>query len=232
MIKAVTFDCAQTLIGVDWKPAALAVRCAELAGFSFDKLGAAGTYDRLLRASWAEFQDLNLTRDCTQTDAFWMRLTETWADQCGFPAGSAQSIVDIAEQELYGPRSSVFSLYDDVVPCLDQLQSAGLQMAVVSNWDISLHRTLRSFGLSDYFETVVASMEIGIEKPDERIFRAALEKLGVLPTEALHVGDNPLDDYRGARGAGMDAVVIDRQTNSTSRVFLKSLSDLAERLEI
>ena len=83
----------------------------------------------------------------------------------------------------------------------------GVRMAIVSNWDNSLHRTLRMFGLTEYFEHVVASLEEGVEKPEARIFQIALERAGVEPGDALHVGDNPIDDWQGAKNVGMRALL-------------------------
>lgn len=229
-VKAVTFDCAQTLIAVDWRPAMLAVECATAAGLSFGELEAASTYDRLLRGAWAEFRELNLTRNESLTDAFWHRLTERWAHEMGFPVAAVEPMLSIAEEKLFGDDSQVFSLYDDVVPCLQTLKQAGVRMGVVSNWDISLHKTLRRFALTQYFEVVVASMEEGYEKPDERIFQVALDGLGIAAGECVHVGDNPVDDLMGAKRVGMRGYVIDRSQGPGSNVYLSRLTDLPEKL--
>lgn len=77
------------------------------------------------------------------------------------------------------------------------LRRRGLSLAVVSNWDISLVDRLAPLGLP-----VVTSAEAGAAKPDPRLFRLALERLGVRPERALHVGDRD-EDEQGARAAGM-----------------------------
>jgi HAD superfamily hydrolase (TIGR01509 family) len=87
----------------------------------------------------------------------------------------------------------------DAVLALEQL---GLELAVVSNWDVALHEYLEELGLADHFATVVTSAEAGAPKPDPRIFELALERLRVRPERALHVGDSPADE-EGARAAGM-----------------------------
>jgi putative hydrolase of the HAD superfamily len=229
-VRAVTFDCAQTLVAVDWRPAVLAVECAHEVGLIFDHIAAAEAYDRLLRARWPAFRELNLTRDEKVVDAFWRRLTLDWSEACGLPTVKVADIVAVSEERLFGSASTVFTLFDDVVPCLERLKKAGLRLGVVSNWDISLHKTLRAFGLSPYFDVVVASMEEGVEKPDPRIFAIALERMGVDPSETVHVGDNPLDDLSGARGAGIKGYVIDRANPMTANVYLSTLLDLPERL--
>jgi HAD superfamily hydrolase (TIGR01493 family) len=80
---------------------------------------------------------------------------------------------------------------------IDALRARGLALAVVANWDISLVARLAPLGLP-----VVTSAEAGAAKPDPRIFALALERLGVPPDRALHVGDRDAD-AEGARRIGM-----------------------------
>jgi FMN phosphatase YigB (HAD superfamily) len=83
---------------------------------------------------------------------------------------------------------------------VERLAAQGLALAVVSNWDIGLHEQLGP--LASRFQCVVTSAEVGAPKPDPAVFLAALERLGVAPGRALHVGDEQTDED-GARAAGM-----------------------------
>jgi putative hydrolase of the HAD superfamily len=56
----------------------------------------------------------------------------------------------------------------------------------------------------------VSSAEVGLHKPDPRIFELACARLGVAPSEAAHVGDHHYADLLGARAIGMNAILIDR----------------------
>src|SRR2546423_15622480 len=58
-------------------------------------------------------------------------------------------------------------------------------------------------------EFVLDSSAIGVEKPDPRIFRMALERSGLAPDEAVYIGDIYSIDVVGARAAGMQAVLLD-----------------------
>jgi len=89
--------------------------------------------------------------------------------------------------------SLVFSPVPGAVETLDRLATR-TQLAVVANWDSSLHEHLARLGLDRYFDAVVTSAEAGVAKPHPRIFRTALDRLGVEPTRALHVGDEPIDE--------------------------------------
>jgi putative hydrolase of the HAD superfamily len=85
---------------------------------------------------------------------------------------------------------------------LERLHSAGLALACVANWDVSLEEFLARAGLARFFDAVVSAAEAGAQKPDPRIFRFALERLGVPSERAVHVGDDDVD-REGARAAGL-----------------------------
>jgi len=88
------------------------------------------------------------------------------------------------------------------VAALEALSGAGLELACVANWDLSLEPHLRRAGVARYFRTIVSSAEAGSSKPHAAIFLLALERLGVEPRRALHIGDDPVD-RDGARAAGL-----------------------------
>ncbi len=104
--------------------------------------------------------------------------------------------------------SIAYRLFDDVPPALAELDRRGVPAAVVSNWDFSLDDVLGRLGLE--FDVVVTSAGTGASKPDPAPFRAALDRLGISPGEALHVGDTPDADGKGAREAGVEVRIIDR----------------------
>jgi FMN phosphatase YigB (HAD superfamily) len=81
---------------------------------------------------------------------------------------------------------------------------------VVSNWDSRLPDILEELGLTRFLDTVTVSRVEGIEKPNPEIFLRTAARLGIAPETALHVGDSPLEDYRGATDAGLHAVLLDR----------------------
>jgi putative hydrolase of the HAD superfamily len=103
-----------------------------------------------------------------------------------------------------------FNPYPDAAPALAQLREAGMLLAVVSNWDCSLPDVLAEVGLGGAVDAVVVSAEVGVAKPDPRIFEVALERLRRDATEALAVGDSLETDVAGARAAGVRAVLLDR----------------------
>jgi putative hydrolase of the HAD superfamily len=83
------------------------------------------------------------------------------------------------------------------------------RIAVISNADGKVDRTLSRCGISQYFESITDSGTVGFEKPRPEIFQAALATIDAQPEESLYVGDVYSVDYMGARNAGMDAVLFD-----------------------
>jgi putative hydrolase of the HAD superfamily len=114
-------------------------------------------------------------------------------------------------------EAGVWELYPEVLEVLRQLRSR-YRLGVVSNFDGRLRMILQQFGIAKFFAEVVISSEVGADKPDPLIFRRALELAGVSPNEALHVGDDPIKDWEGARAAGLGVFELDRPRNSLREV--------------
>jgi putative hydrolase of the HAD superfamily len=125
-----------------------------------------------------------------------------------------------------------FTPYPDAAPALAALREAGLRLAVVSNWDCSLRGVLGGLGLSAAVDAVVVSAEVGVLKPHAGIFRAAVEKLGCEPGEALFVGDSLETDVVGAQGAGIRALLLDRTGTATAVKGTESVYSLGELVEL
>ncbi|MBX3120064.1 MAG: HAD-IA family hydrolase [Fimbriimonadaceae bacterium] len=227
-ITCITFDCADTLVRADWNSSRFAIESARMAGMNPDEQVAKEVYERLLFGRWKEYGQLNLTKDPDICDGFWIELTRDWMAKVGLPADKLDPLMEIVRERLYGPDQQIFSLFDDTLACLDKLSAKGIRLAIISNWDYSLHRVVKNLNIQHYFEKVYASLEVGVEKPESYIFTNALQELGVKPDETLHIGDNPLDDVQGARGVGMHAALIDRSCQSSYKGTLSTLHDIEQ----
>lgn len=120
-----------------------------------------------------------------------------------FPLIAKRLYARHAEKNLW---CSVQQGTDDV---LHELKRRGYRLGVISNADGTVERLLRDMGLLGHFEFVIDSTSVGVEKPDPRIFRMALERMGIEPHEAVYVGDVYEIDVAGARAAGIRGVLID-----------------------
>jgi HAD superfamily hydrolase (TIGR01509 family) len=85
----------------------------------------------------------------------------------------------------------------------------GLQLVVVSNADGTVEQLLEKQQFRSYFDVVIDSHNVGVEKPDPRIFQIALERSGATREQTLHVGDMYNFDVVGARSAGVHALLLD-----------------------
>lgn len=104
---------------------------------------------------------------------------------------------------------------------LARLRRDGYRLAVLSNADGTMEELIEQVGLREYFEFVLDSGTVAWEKPDPRIFRDAVARLGVEPADALYAGDLYHVDVLGARAAGMDAVLVDplnRRSHDVDRI--------------
>ena len=128
-------------------------------------------------------------------------------------AGVARSAaVDAALDEL-GVYHMTHNLWehvpDDVRPALERLRATGRRMVVVSNANGLIHRLFQRLDLARYFDVICDSCVEGVEKPDPRFFRIALERAGVQAETTVHVGDLYHVDVVGARAAGIRALLLD-----------------------
>ena len=139
--------------------------------------------------------------DGAELDKWWRTVfIRTWPDRH-----------DLAEEMLRWHHDGRFDrAFHDVKPALQSLAAKGMPMAVLSNFPTYLHDVLARFDLTRFFDFVIVSAEVGLAKPDPRIFDLVAEKANRPRKRLLYVGDHVGDDIEGAWGAGMDAVLIDR----------------------
>ena len=114
-------------------------------------------------------------------------------------------------QELYDSFNLDFGKYIVLLPgaveTLKALKARGYLLGVVTNGVSSLQNIkLDTAGIRDLFDVVVVSGDIGVYKPDRRIFDEAARRLGLENRQVLFVGDHPVNDIDGALGAGMYAI--------------------------
>ena len=126
--------------------------------------------------------------------------------------------------------ASAWEVFPDVVPALTALGALGCTLGIVSNFDSRVLQILDGLSLAPWFASVTLSSQVGATKPDRAIFEQALARHGAQAARTLHVGDSPVEDFDGARAAGLRAVLIDRGGRHVARpdlVRVASLESLA-----
>lgn len=174
-----------------------------------------------------------------EDDAFWTdeeRTSSVWVGMYSLlcrKLGIEEAAIDIARQvyDEFG-RPDRWALYTDVRPTFERLKARGLAVGIISNWDSRLVSLLAGLGLGDILDDVVSSADVGLHKPDPRIFELACHRLSIAPAEAAHVGDHHYADYLGSSALGMRAVLIDRHDLDADHGVtpIRSLDDLEPSL--
>lgn len=99
---------------------------------------------------------------------------------------------------------------------LKYLKKMGFKLGIVANiWSGGMNPVLERLGLEKFFDTTVASIDVGFKKPDLKIFHLALDHLELSPEEVIMVGDNPRTDIQGAYNLGIGTVRLMRGPNRT-----------------
>jgi putative hydrolase of the HAD superfamily len=155
--------------------------------------------------------------------AFWGSVYELMLEALALPAGNG------LRDTLYAAFTdrANYALFDDVRPALERLASDGYQLGLISNFESWLDDLLVDLGVREAFTVRVISGIEGIEKPDPRIFRLALERAGIPAADAVYVGDNPEFDVDPPAALGMFPVLIDRRGRLPGHIGAR-ITDMAD----
>jgi putative hydrolase of the HAD superfamily len=217
-VRAILFDAGGTLIHMDGE------RTARAAGLSAD----AALFERAYDAAVARIRRWVLENaGSTDGDRMPVFLSALLAG-LGVPASlRPEAVRAIVAEHL---RSNLWSRgAEDASATLATLRERGYRLAVVSNADGRVRALLGGAGLLHHLEFVVDSAEVGIEKPDPRIFQAATRRLDLPPSACAYVGDIYEIDVLGARAAGLAAVLIGNGEAPDDVPRIESLADLLDR---
>jgi HAD superfamily hydrolase (TIGR01509 family) len=196
-IRAVLFDAGGTLIHMDGE------RTSKAAGLAWD----AEDFGRAYDAAVTEIRRWVIANPKSTDSERMPRFLGTLLAGLGVPEGGRRDAVrGIVAEHL---RANLWSRgAEDAAETLAALRDRGYRLAVVSNADGRVRALLEEAGLSSHFEFVVDSAEVGVEKPDARIFHAATTRLDLPASACAYVGDIYEIDILGARGAGLEAILI------------------------
>jgi putative hydrolase of the HAD superfamily len=195
-LRAVLFDAGNTLVFLDY--ARMAEGVGAVLGLPLSGEGLA-----IHAAEATQAMERSTGSDKERAVAY----LETLFSLGGVPAAQMSQVHECLAR-MHRERHLWCSVADQTHEALERLRSAGLRLGVVSNSDGKVEQALQAAGLIDYFDVVIDSSRVGIEKPDPSIFRAALEALSVRADEAIYVGDLYEVDVVGARAAGIEAVLL------------------------
>ncbi len=228
-VRAVFFDAGDTLLRAD-PPVERVYREA------FERHGVPASDEAVHAAVHATWRDVDLARERGEERwggvggeaGFWRRFVGTVYARAG---GGAMPEELLGELVAHFGAERHWAVYPETRAVLAALRAGGLRLVVVSNWDSTLPPLLERLGLASAVDEVVVSALVGVSKPARGIFDEAVRRAGVAHGEALHVGDSLVDDYHGARDAGIPALLLDRRGRAREGVeAISSLDEVPRRV--
>lgn len=206
VIEAAFFDAGETLLSPQPSWSEICVEILRERGHEVTVDAMRGAWvkggQRFVRAA-DEGTTFSLSKG--ESRKFWIGLYEELLEVVGVKDDQAAELMyrTFSDPKTYG-------LFPDVVTTLDELSGRGLRLGLISNFESWLRDLLDHLKLTDRFEVIAVSGDLGWEKPDPRIFKWALEEMGVLAERSLYIGDSPHFDPGPAIAVGMHGVLLDR----------------------
>jgi putative hydrolase of the HAD superfamily len=232
VLKAVFFDVGNTLVRPHPSVSEVVRQVLAEEGHVHDL----GAIDELMPLVDEYYEDRYRSDDTFWTDEnrtsqVWVGMYSLLCRRLGIEDGAERIAARVYEE--FGDPGR-WMVYPDVLPAFARLRRRDLRLGLISNWDNRLSGLMDGLCLTSELETIVSSAEVGLHKPDPRIFELACERLGVDPEEAAHVGDHHYADIVGAQAIGMFPVLIDRHAASTSwrPGYVVTLDDLERSLDL
>ena len=121
-------------------------------------------------------------------------------EEVGYPLPESTEMADVCFENFIHARHKL-TVFPEAEPMLQNLYQNFI-LGIITNGNADVQR----IGLADYFQFALCAEDIGIAKPDVRIFQEALHRTGVETSRAVHIGDHPVDDIAGAQQACLRAV--------------------------
>jgi putative hydrolase of the HAD superfamily len=154
-----------------------------------------------------------------------MRIRETVSDD----------VQDEEADEIFATYMKIYrsewTLFSDVVPCLDRLR--GCTLGVISNGRSEEQRAkLCSLGIEDRFQHVLISEDCGFAKPSPQIFKLACQMAAASPDEVVFVGDHFEIDVLASRNAGLRGIWLNRLGRNSHAEHFDSVGSLIELADI
>ena len=201
-VDAVLFDCGETLVTLKPSREEIFVRAAKSIGVDLRQESVRRAYQLV------DFGNKYSSVNVRERNDFYRTYNRQLCDALG---------IAVCFEELHPTLSALFeretqwALVDGAQELLAELDRRKLKLGLVANWDRNLGALAEGLGVRHYFDIVVPSEEVGVEKPDPGIFRIALDQLRMSrsPERVLYVGNEYRADVIGSRSAGLTPVLID-----------------------
>ena len=128
-------------------------------------------------------------------------------NKCGINKDESD-IEIIAKKRIKRFERCLSNIENNIIKTLEYLYENNIRMCLISNSDVIDKAGWAGSPIKRYFQDAIFSCDIGILKPDKRIYEIALRKMGVEPEKAMFIGDGGSDELRGAKSLGMQTILL------------------------
>jgi len=221
-INTIFFDLGDTLGEIDYPVPEIWLAAAAEHGLTFQR-------DALLEALKAADQIYNpkVYEYKGRMPEFWFLYDAHVLNRLGVVDrdGDLSRAIGLAFLDVAKQHTRVFPETHSV---LSKLKQRGYALGIISNNTDEIFDRMRNLDLIRYFDTITYSQEAGAEKPDPAPFKLALSRAGRSPSKCLHVGDSYAMDVLGARGVGIEPILVDRKMkySRTNCVTIRNLNGI------
>jgi REG-2-like HAD superfamily hydrolase len=215
--KVITFDCTNTLLYFKIPPSEMYLKTALEMG---EKQENFNENCDMMKSFRSNFKELNKShpifgKDSIGYNEWWTRLVTRVLKEASTNIINEDSCNKIAQKLIRKYETDeCWAKFKKSEELLKAIKDQNKILGVISNFDPRLYNLLNNMKLANYFDFVITSYEVGIEKPNAEIFYHALEEAkkinaNIKPNEVLHIGNERDKDIIGANNANFSAVLID-----------------------
>lgn len=229
--KAIVFDLHYTILRLSPSRGAVYQKIFKKHGFNahpreikkaFSAVWQGYGYDKIL-------EDSKNHHDEKRVEEWWSNFHCKMLKILGLKNKTVTEIIsrDIPRQFYGNPK--IHRMYDDAKKILPFLKRHKIKLALATNGYKSTNEVIKHFGLNKYFDHIFVSCDLGISKPNPKLYNFIAKRLSIKPEEILCVGDNHIDIV-GAIKAGCEAAIIDRKNvehiKQYNCIYLNNLTQL------
>lgn len=137
---------------------------------------------------------------------------------------SEKQMIEILNLRQARMQRALFEIDEKILHTIRKIHEKDIKICLISNADVIDCKYWSQSPLASFFDEAIFSCDVGMMKPDLRIYEYALSKLNVKADESLFVGDGGSDELAGAKRAGMKAVFteyLDKKDDKKSEILLR-----------
>lgn len=231
-VKLITFDVTNTLLKFKVPPWNQYGKVAREHGFTGDDNELAKRFVYKYRTMWKEYPNFGKGTHIGWEE-WWIHVVKyTLSGQ--LPENADLDGISTHLINEY-KTAKLWQTVEGGVNLLQLIKRKHIIAGVISNFDPRLYEILHNINLIKHFDFIVTSYECGYSKPDKNIFECAIKKCNehITPDQCLHIGDDVVKDYRGAKNAGWHALLIgdDKRSGPKPQHILSNMQHLLEAVQ-